>query len=442
MSKPLEKELELLEKEGVISPEVAGNIRAYYQGKSANPNNRLFVVFAILGAILVGLGIILIIAHNWDELTRPVKVFFAFLPLVLGQFFCGFTLLKRTNNQGWKEGSSVFLFFAVGASISLISQVYNIHGDLGSFLFAWMLLCFPLIYLMHSSMASLLYIAGITYYAVESHTYWSLFSRIQTVNINYWWMLALIAPHYYRLYKASPNGNSMIFHNWVVPISLIIALGTLSQGHGNILYIAYMSMFGLFYLIGTSEFFQNVRRRVNGYLVLGSLGTVHILLMASFNWFWENIYDGNRPHENLLAEPEFLMSIVLSLAALVVLMLQYRVKKWEDFHPIKIIFLVFIVMYFAGLANYFFFPVLFVNFIVLATGIFTIRVGIKHDHLGILNYGLLTITALIICRFFDSNMSFIVRGLLFIAVGVGFFLANYLMLKKRKFLEAEKVKIN
>src|SRR3954469_7771767 len=117
MSKPLEKELELLEKEGVISPEVAGNIRAYYQAKSANPHNRLFVVFAILGAILVGLGIILIIAHNWDELTRPVKVFFAFLPLVAGQLFCGFTLLKRSNDQGWKEGSSVFLFFSVGASI-------------------------------------------------------------------------------------------------------------------------------------------------------------------------------------------------------------------------------------------------------------------------------------------------------------------------------------
>src|SRR2546425_5209988 len=43
------------------------NIRAYYKSKSENPHNRLFVVFAVLGAILVGLGIILIIAHNRSE---------------------------------------------------------------------------------------------------------------------------------------------------------------------------------------------------------------------------------------------------------------------------------------------------------------------------------------------------------------------------------------
>src|SRR5437868_13740985 len=115
MSKPLEKELELLEKEGVISTEVAGNIRAYYKSKNENPHNRLFVVFAILGSILVGLGIILIIAHNWDELSRPTKVFFSFLPLVIGQLFCGYTLLKKPESQGWREGSTAFLFFAVGA---------------------------------------------------------------------------------------------------------------------------------------------------------------------------------------------------------------------------------------------------------------------------------------------------------------------------------------
>src|ERR1700741_4922259 len=134
MSKPLEKELEVLEKEGIITPETALNIRNYYKNKSDNPHNRLFTVFAVLGAILVGLGIILIIAHNWDELSRPVKVFFAFLPLVAGQLFCAFSLVKKPDSNGWKDGSSAFLFFGVGASISLVSQIYNIHGDLSKFL--------------------------------------------------------------------------------------------------------------------------------------------------------------------------------------------------------------------------------------------------------------------------------------------------------------------
>src|SRR5438105_836562 len=130
MNRPLAKELEELSKEGIINDETADAIRAYYKSKGGNSHNRLFTVFSILGAILVGLGLILIIAHNWDELSKPTKVFFSFLPLLTGQLFCWFSLTKKSESQGWKEGSTAFLFFAVGACISLISQVYNIHGDL------------------------------------------------------------------------------------------------------------------------------------------------------------------------------------------------------------------------------------------------------------------------------------------------------------------------
>lgn len=63
-------------------------------------------------------------------------------------------------------------------------------------------------------------------------------------------------------------------------------------------------------------------------------------------------------------------------------------------------------------------------------GILTIRKGAKKNHLGVLNYGLLIITALVICRFFDTDLSSIIRRLLFVSVGIGFFLTNYWMLKK------------
>jgi uncharacterized membrane protein len=45
-------------------------IKQFYQQQSGKSGNRLIVVFGILGAILVGLGIILIIAHNWDDLSK------------------------------------------------------------------------------------------------------------------------------------------------------------------------------------------------------------------------------------------------------------------------------------------------------------------------------------------------------------------------------------
>ena len=72
------KELTELTKENVITQETAERIRDYYENKSSSSTNRLFIIFGILGAILVGLGVILVIAHNWDELTRGTKTFFAF----------------------------------------------------------------------------------------------------------------------------------------------------------------------------------------------------------------------------------------------------------------------------------------------------------------------------------------------------------------------------
>ena len=70
------------------------------------------------------------------------------------------------------------------------------------------------------------------------------------------------------------------------------------------------------------------------------------------------------------------------------------------------------------------------SYLVLALS--KIKKGVDEDSLLILNYGLLVITALVICRFFDTNLSFVLRGLLFIVVGAGFFAANYLLIRKRK----------
>ncbi len=432
MNKNIAKELDDLKGAGVIDEEIAGRIENYYASKNEGSQNRLFVVFGVLGAILVGLGIILIIAHNWDELSRSVKVFFAFLPLIVGQLFCAYSLLKKSDSAAWKESSTAFLFFAVGASISLVSQVYHIHGDLGSFLFAWMLLCFPMIYIMKSSITSLLFIAGITYYQVASNFSFDFFSHHHQ-SLNYWWMLLLVVPHYYKLYKDNPTSNYLIVHNWIIPISLTISLGALSKRSEEFIYIAYMSLFSVFYIVGSSEFFNHTKRRINGYLVMGSLGTMHILLLMSFHWFWEHLNLMDNTLNDPFTSREFIASVLLSLLAAFLYFLSNKNKK-QDFHPMKIVFVLYIIIFVIGQSNSII-PAILINALVLLLGVFTIRLGAKSDHLGVLNYGLLTITALIVCRFFDSEMSFVVRGLLFVLVGVGFFVTNYLMLKKRKTIQ-------
>lgn len=418
----MQKEIPELLKAGIISPETAERMQQFYRNKSGQAHNRLFIVFGILGAILVGLGIILIIAHNWDQFSRSVKTMFSFLPLIVGQVFCLYTILKKNDSITWRESASVFLFFAVGASISLISQVYNIPGDISSFLLTWMLLCLPLVYIMRSSVTSLLYIAGITYWAASTG-YWS-FPSSETYF--YWLLLMAIFPHYYFLSIRQPQSNFIFFHHWFIALSITFVLGTISRGQEEWMYLAYISLFGLFYLMGRSNFFESNRRPINAYIVIGSAGTIIVLLILSFKWFWEDLRSANLA----INSSEFLAAAIITVLATVVFFLQRKDRHLVDLNPVEGVFLIFIIIFIAGIFS----PVavIFVNLLVFIIGILTVRFGAKTDHLGILNYGLLIISTLVICRFFDTDLSFVARGLLFVGVGLGFFIANSRMLKKRQ----------
>lgn len=89
------KDLPELIEANVISQETAERISDYYHQKKNKEPNRLIAVFGIIGAILVGMGIILIVAHNWDDFGRTTKSILAFLPLLLGQASCAFALIKK-----------------------------------------------------------------------------------------------------------------------------------------------------------------------------------------------------------------------------------------------------------------------------------------------------------------------------------------------------------
>lgn len=427
------KDITELVNAGVINQETAERITEYYNSKSGSPQNKMLVVFGVLGAILVSLGIILILAHNWDQLSRGVKTVIAFIPLLTGQFICGYTLLRREDSMTWREAGSAFLFISIGACISLLGQIYNVPGNLGSFLLTWMLLCVPLIYVMRSSVASLLYLIGITWYACETG-YWGHSTHESYL---YWGLLLLELPYYYMLFRQKSESNFFTFHNWFIPLSVVIVLGTVAKDVGELIVVANVSLFAFFYEIGNTPFIREQKIRNNGYLVVGSLGTVITLLVMSFSFFWEDILDGSFLQKSIISSPEFFASALLTLAALSLLIYQKIKYKPFEIKPIEPVFILFVIIFWIGVYSNAQLVIILVNVLLLAVGIMTIREGAKQNHLGILNYGLLIVTGLVISRFFDTNINFVLKGILFVAVGFGFFFANYWMVKKRKVVSSQ-----
>lgn len=428
MNSRIQNDLHELVEEQVITNDVASNIEDYYRSKQDHSPNRLFTVFGVLGSLLVGLGIILILAHNWDNFSKSIKTGFAFLPLVIGQLFVGYSILKK-KSETWKEASGTFLFFAVGACIALISQIYNIPGNLSEYLLTWVILCLPLVYLLKSNALALLHIVFVTYYACVFGYY--------SGNKEPWLyliLLALAVPFYLRLVKDRPKANITSIFNWLFPLSLVITLGAFVGSGAQFGFLMYVLLFGLLYNIGKIPFFDDQKLRRNGYLIIGSLGTIVTLLVASFEWFWQVLME--TPVLELQESSISVFLFVLTAGLLVYM----NGKKWiKEFNVFQYVFILFTVIFFIGFTNDII-PTVLVNALVLALGLMTIKIGADKFHFGILNYGLLIITALVVCRFFDTNMSFVIRGLLFVAVGIGFFISNYVMLKKQKARENQSLK--
>jgi len=419
----LNNELSKLVEEGVISQEVSDSISSYYKKEKTPDQSRLMVVFGVIGAILVGLGIILIIAHNWDDFIRPIKTGFALLPLIIGQFACGYTILRKKESSAWSEASTSFLFFAIGSCISLISQIYNIPGEIGSFLFLWMLLFLPIPFIMRSSLGALLFLIGSSFYALNVG-YWEF-----PDTPPYWYLLfiSLTILFYLQLRKQKPESNALVFLNWLIPLSLTVCLGSFSNHHEEILYLAYMSMFAIFTQIGNSKPLINQPARNNAYRIIGWLGSIIILIILSFDAVWEDIRREIYQNSELILAPEAYATLSISIVAI---FLAYRSFAKNKLRIIEILFFVLLLIYI--LSSHSSFAFILVNLLLFACGLLTIISGTNQRSLMLMNSGLLIITALIICRFFDTDLSFVVRGVLFLSIGFGFFIANYQLLKKKK----------
>lgn len=422
MKKTLEQSLPELMAAGLITEDTAAQIRDFYAHQADTAPNRLLLIFGILGALLTGLGVMLVVAHNWDELPRGVQVGLGFVPPVLGYLAGIYVLLRRAGEPAWHEAVATFIFLATGACMALITQIYNLPGALSDFLLGWALMGAPLIFLLRSSMASLLFIMAITWYACE----YSYFQYPQRIAYLYWPVLGIALVHYYHLRRTAPGGNFAAYHNWVVPISIALVLGTVTQSDTHISLLSYVLLFNAFYLFGR-------RQRPglsNGYLVLGVLGLVSTLFTLSFKWYWEGLVYRGFTLSNGVFTPALWVAALLFSACVVLLWQHAQGSKLRSLYLVDAAFLAVAAIFVLGVGS----PivaVVAVNLLILAVAVQTIWGGAAANNLRQLNVGLLIISLLIACRFFDTDMPFALRGMLFIGLGLAFFFANYRMLRVR-----------
>lgn len=143
--------------EGLVSDTQANAILARY-GESLNedPNKNSFGYYLLmsLGALFLGLALILIVSHNWDEIPRLVRTV-GLLLLTLGCNGQGIRLFLSGRLQAGK----IWLFFggiSYGTSIMLIAQIYHLGEHFPDGIFWWAIGILPLVIFTQSRLLGLL----------------------------------------------------------------------------------------------------------------------------------------------------------------------------------------------------------------------------------------------------------------------------------------------
>ncbi len=212
-------ELPRLVGSGILSDDAAGRLREHYGEPPAGGGRRVaLIVFSILASMLIGAGIIMLLANNWEGLSRPVRTVLALAPLVVTQALACWIVATGRDGAAWREGVSTFLCMSVAASIALIGQTYHIPGDLGSFLLTWMVLTLPLVYLFRATAPCLIYLTGITS--------WAGYAQSEGGQaILFWLLLAAVLPRVVMAARKNRYSAESGVMGWGLILCLCVATG-------------------------------------------------------------------------------------------------------------------------------------------------------------------------------------------------------------------------
>ena len=153
-------------REGLIEPAQGEAILAQYGAKmeDATDSSLGYFMLTALAVLFVGLALILIVSHNWDEIPRLTRM--------LGLVF----ITLAVNLQGMRlmltgsDKAGIFwLFFGsicYGATIMLIAQIYHIGEHFPDGILYWSLGVLPLIFITRSRLITFLCLGLATIWAL------------------------------------------------------------------------------------------------------------------------------------------------------------------------------------------------------------------------------------------------------------------------------------
>lgn len=192
------------------------------------PINTAAIILAVLGSLFIATGLTFVFVTGWRNFPIPVKTFFAFLPMLAGQFCAAFVYKKKINLIPWREGASVLWCAGMVATVAMINSIYDIHFGYENCLMIDGLLSLPTIFFFGAAVPLAAY-----YYAI---IHWGIYQYSQSESVLYLILTSVlfcVGLIYLYIHKREKEEPMFKFSLWVSTAGAIALTGIISVYYSN-----------------------------------------------------------------------------------------------------------------------------------------------------------------------------------------------------------------
>lgn len=423
----LHREVDRWVREGLVDSSQAERIQARYP-LARGETSWLRIGLSVIAALLVGGGILLILAHNWSDLSRPVHATIALAPLVAAQLSAAVLIARNVASTGWREGLGFFWCLVAGGTVAMVGQIYHISPDAGHVRLAWRLSTWPIAYVLNSALAATFYVLLVVEWALSHVERWPDRHAV-------WLLLAVMLPFVrWRRADGVAYRSGVLLVRWAIAGAAPAALfATLSRNDSGLAVPALFSLFSIY--IHLDQQFDRAAPSCwhRPMRVIGEDGAIFFAILLTFESAWDWVFRAwespDSPYERVV---EVLLFAVLFGLASLLLVRRRRRLSMEDFFPCFLYLFVLL----SGLvsANETAGTVLrlFLNGALFAHGAILLRNGARRGSPAAANGGMGLMALVAVLRFFDSNLPILARGLAFVAIGIVILVVNLALLAKSR----------
>lgn len=403
----------------IVTDKDAKNIRAYYgPADLSRQSSTTQLLLICLGALLVGLGILLLLSNNWYRISSDWRLGIGVVLLLLSQLVNLTVLLQKAEGTAFAEGSGILHGLVLFAVVGLMGGTFHLDDNFTGYLFVCLIFLLPAIYLLRSVGACIIYLFATLYWSVNG-------SSIHTFGgENFAWIfLAAIMPYYQSILREKQQDARLIWLSWSLAIAVYGVFFFTRATHVPVVHLLlYTCVAAVTYFVGT--FLPQMGRWALPFKWLGLLGLLITLLFGSSETTWVVI-----SHMDSLYWGDIVLSIGLLTMVGFLCILAMNQRLWRVALPGLIPFAVAIGVVLASYQIGFFVITLLFNIVVFLISLYVMNLGIRQLNMKLINVGIIIFFALVACRFFDNVFSNTARGIVFVVIGAVMLLINVCLKK-------------